>query len=146
MTMIKRNYALSVLCILGLALCGVDRVKGLINNSHVEAAVITVLSGVMAATVSFQHYQFPTLASSTVFPENSSVALSLLDAAGCLVAAQVLAANSIILGRFGWSFSWAFLAAIFALGGGTMTRSIRPVLVQARKNHRRLAMQDAEAQ
>ena len=135
MNMIKQSYVVSVLSTLGLALCGVKGISKLVGgNSNLVVAAITIFSGIIASTVSFQFYQFPNLVSATVFPESSAVALSLTDAVGFFVTAGVLGVNSRLLGNFGWSTSWAFMAAIFAVGGAIMTRSIQPVLIQAKKN------------
>jgi hypothetical protein len=68
------------------------------------------------------------MVSSTVFSENSSVSLSLIDAAGFFVTAQVLGVNTQILSKLGWSASWTFLAMIFAFGGGLMMKGIEPIL------------------
>jgi len=135
MNMIKQSYVVSVLSTLGLALCGIKGISKLVGgNSNLVVAAITIFSGIIASTVSFQFYQFPNLVSATVFPESSAVALSLLDAVGFFVTAGVLGVNSRLLGNFGWFTSWAFMAAIFGVGGAIMTRSIQPVLIQAKKN------------
>mmetsp|Transcript_37455 Transcript_37455/g.91059 ORF Transcript_37455/g.91059 Transcript_37455/m.91059 type:complete len:680 (-) Transcript_37455:126-2165(-) len=134
MKMIRRNYVASLISVLGLAGCAVGSMTNAFSGSSILlATAITVLSGIMAATVSFQFYQFPNLVSSNVFPENSAVSLSLLDAAGFFFTAQILAANSKILGSFGWSASWSFLALIFGLGGTIMSKAIQPVLVGAKQ-------------
>lgn len=135
MNIIKQSYAVSVVSTLGLALCGIKGISKLVGgNSNLVVVAITIFSGIIASTVSFQFYQFPNLVSATVFPESSAVALSLTDAVGFFVTAGVLGVNSRLLGNFGWFTSWAFMAAIFAVGGAIMTRSIQPVLIQAKKN------------
>jgi hypothetical protein len=137
MKMIRQNYLVSLLSILGLACSAVGSMTHVIGGSNkIVAAAITVFSGIMASTVSFQFYLFPNLVSSNVFPESSAVSLSLLDAAGFFFTAQILAANSRILRSFGWSASWSFLAIIFGLGGTIMSRAIQPVLVEAKRKHR----------
>jgi hypothetical protein len=136
MKMVKQNYIVSLLSVLGLAFCGFNSVTKMVNNSSLIAAGIALFSGIMASTVSFQFYQFPNLVSANVFPEHSAVSLSLLDAAGFFMTAQVLAANNHVLTRYGWSGSWTFLAMIFALGGTIMSKGIQPVLLQARRNQR----------
>jgi hypothetical protein len=65
-----------------------------------------------------------------------------LDAAGFFVTAQVLAANNQILGKFGWSASWTFLAMIFGIGGTVMSKAIQPVLLQAQRS----SVSEAESQ
>lgn len=134
MKMIRQNYIVSLVSILGLALCGMSSIGNILGGSKsLLAALITVFAGIMASTVSFQFYQFPNLVSSNVFPDNSAVSLSLLDAAGFFFTAQVLAANSRILGSLGWSASWTFMALIFGIGGIIMTVAIQPVLLQAKR-------------
>mmetsp|Transcript_53760 Transcript_53760/g.60055 ORF Transcript_53760/g.60055 Transcript_53760/m.60055 type:complete len:657 (+) Transcript_53760:187-2157(+) len=139
MNMIKNSYIVSVLSTLGLALCGIHGMSKFIDgNSNLIAAAITLFSGIIASTVSFQFYQFPNLVSATVFPENSAVALSLTDAIGYFVTASILGVNTHLLGNFGWSTAWAFMAVIFGIGGAVMIRAIEPVLIQSQENQRRL--------
>lgn len=138
MKMIRRNYVVSLLSVMGLAACGLSRVTSTISNSSLIVAGVALFSGIMASTVSFQFYQFPNLVSANVFPDNTAVSLSLLDATGFFLTAQVLTANNMILKGMGWSASWTFLAMIFGLGGTIMSKGIEPVLVQAEKNQRKL--------
>jgi len=138
MNMIKNSYVVSVLSTLGLALCGIHGMSKFVGgNSSLIAAAITLFSGIIASTVSFQFYQFPNLVSATVFPENSAVALSLTDAIGYFVTASILGVNTHLLGNFGWSTAWAFMAVIFGIGGAVMIRAIEPVLIQSQENQRR---------
>jgi hypothetical protein len=145
MKMVKQNYMVSLLSVLGLAVCGLGGVGNILNNSIVVAAGIALFSGIMASTVSFQFYQFPNLVSANIFPDSSAVSLSLMDAAGFFVTAQVLAVNNHVLGKLGWSASWTFLAMVFALGGTVMSKAIQPVLLTARKNHKRQKFAEARA-
>jgi hypothetical protein len=142
MKMLKINYKLAFLSIVGLALCGMSS-HGMMSMVKIPNAVlagmITLLSGLTASTVSFQFFQLPNLFCSTMFPENSSVALSLLDAVGFFVTAQVLAVNTNILKKFGWSASWTFVAMFFCMGGTVMVNSIKPVLSKAQENLRKVA-------
>ncbi|MGK3740753.1 MAG: hypothetical protein ACI90V_007603 [Bacillariaceae sp.] len=138
MNMIKKSYVVSIFSTLGLAVCGIKGISRFVGgSSNLVAAAITVFAGIIASTVSFQFYQFPNLVASTVFPENSAVALSLTDAVGFFVTASVLGVNSRLLGNFGWFTAWTFMAAIFGIGGAIMTRAIQPVLIQSQKNQRR---------
>ncbi|KAG7351352.1 major facilitator superfamily transporter [Nitzschia inconspicua] len=138
MKMIRQNYVVAIVSVLGLAVCGLNRVTQTFQiPSGLVAAGIALCSGIMAGTVSFQFYQFPNLVSANVFPDNSAVSLSLLDAAGFFMTAQVLTANNHVLRHFGWSASWTFLAMIFGLGGTVMSKGIQPVLMQARRNQRK---------
>jgi hypothetical protein len=134
MKMVKKNYAISFLSILGLALCGLNGITKVVNNSNIVAAAITLFSGAMASTVSFQFFLFPNMVSANVFPENSAVSLSLIDAAGFFITAQILSVNNRVLGTLGWSASWTFLAIIFGIGGTVMSNAIKPVLEHAKTN------------
>lgn len=136
MSMMKKNYIVSALSVLGLGVCGLNGMMNIVRAPYLMAGAIALLSGISASTVSFQFYQIPNMVSATVFPENSAVSLSLLDAAGFFMTAQVLAANTQILSKFGWSASWTFLALFFAMGGTLMMKSIEPVLLKAQKNNR----------
>ena len=136
MDMIKRSYVVTLLSVLGLAGCGIKGAANLVGgNSNAILALITLFSGMIASTVSFQFYQFPNLVSSTVFPENSAVALSLTDAVGFLVTAGVMGLNSRVLGDFGWCASWGFLAMVFAIASFSMTKAVQPVLIQSMKKN-----------
>jgi len=137
MNMIQNSYIAAGLSTAGLAACGIKGVSNFVGGSSTAiVAAITLFSGIIASAVSFQFYQIPNLVSTTMFPDSSSVALSLTDAIGFLVTAGVMGLNSLVLGAFGWSASWAFMAAIFSLGGISMTRALRPVLVEAARNQR----------
>jgi hypothetical protein len=138
MSMIKRNYVVSVLSTMGLAACGIKGVSNLVGgNVNIVMAAITVFSGIIASAVSFQFYNFANLMSSTMFPEHSSVALSLTDAVGFFTTAGILGINSRLLGKFGWCASWAFMASAFAFGGISMTRAIQPVLAKGTHSQRK---------
>jgi hypothetical protein len=130
MSMLKKNYKLSFVSTLGLAVCGLTKVGVLVANPIAMATAITLLSGVMASTVSFQFYQIPNLVSTTVFSKHFALCLSLIDGLAFFVTAQVLMANKAILGNFGWSASWTFLAMIFGFGGSIMMKAMPPVLNQ----------------
>jgi len=134
MNMVKRSYVAAVLSTIGLAACGIQGVSKLFGGSaNAIIAAITIFSGVIASAVSFQFYQIPNLVSSTMFPNSSSVALSLTDAIGFLVTAGVMGVNTLVLGNFGWSASWSFMVVVFSLGGASMVRALRPVLVENAK-------------
>ena len=90
--------------------------------------------GLMASTVAMQFYNFPNLLSGAMFPKSSSISLSLTDAVGFFATAQMFAMNSWIVGKYGWSASWMFLAAIFGIGGRVMLNAIPTVLHQAERN------------
>lgn len=138
LSMLKKNYKLSVVSTLGLAVCGLTKVGVLASNPIALASAVTLLSGIMASTVAFQFYQIPNLVSKTVFSENFALCLSLIDGLAFFVTAQVLMANKAILGNLGWSASWTFLAMIFGFGGSIMMKAIPPVLNQ---EHEQLAKQ-----
>ncbi len=130
MQMLKTSYKVAVLSTLGLAVCGIKSVSSLFNPKMVMAA-ITVFSGLIATSVSFQFYNIPNLMSSTIFPDSTSVALSLTDAVGFLMTASVMGIASLVLGAFGWSGTWAFMALVFTMGGASMMRAMRPVLKES---------------
>jgi len=130
LNMIRNSYALAFFSTLGLAACGVKSVASMFSANTIMAA-ITLLSGFIATSVSFQFYQLPNLMSTTMFPESSSVALSLTDAVGFLVTAGVMGFSSFVLGAFGWSAAWAFMAMIFSIGGAFMVQAMRPILIES---------------
>ena len=135
LSMLKKNYRLSVWCMLGLAACGLNSTLLLCSKcTSLIAGAIAVLSGIMASTVAVQFYQFPNLLSSAMFPKSSSISLSLTHAVGMFTTAQMFAMNSRVLGRFGWSASWMFLAAIFGAGGKVMMNAIPTGLYQEQRN------------
>ena len=135
MQMLKNTYKVAVLSTLGLAVCGIQSVSSVLNPKMIMAA-ITLFSGLIATSVSFQFYNIPNLMSSTIFPESTSVALSLTDAVGFLVTSCVMGVASLVLGSFGWSGTWAFMALIFTMGGASMMRAMRPVLHESFKKQR----------
>jgi hypothetical protein len=143
LSMLKKNYKLSFVSTLGLAVCGMAKVGVLVANPIVMAGAVTLLSGLMASTVAFQFYQLPNLVSTTVFSEHSAVSLSLIDGLAFFATAQVLMANRAILGNFGWSASWTFLAMIFGLGGSIMMKAMPSVLAknQEQQSQRQLNKQ-----
>ena len=134
LSMLKKNYKLSVVSTLGLAVCGMAKVGALVSSPIALASAVTLLSGIMASTVSFQFYQIPNLVSNTVFGDNFALCLSLIDGLAFFVTAQVLMANKAILGNFGWSASWTFLAMIFGWGGTIMMKAMPPVLNLEQQN------------
>jgi len=137
MTLIKRSYVIAITSTLGLAACGIKGVTKLVGgNANIIVAAIAIFSGLIATSVSFQFYQIPNLVTSTVFPESSSVALSLTDAVAYLVTAGIMGVNKVILGNLGWSASWLFMAVFFSFGGVSMTRAVRPVLIEMTKKIR----------
>jgi hypothetical protein len=130
LSMLKKNYKLSVVSTLGLAVFGMAKVGVVVSNPIAVASAVTLLSGIMASTVAFQFYQIPNLVATTMFSDNFALCLSLIDGLAFFATAQVLMANKAILGNFGWSASWTFLAMIFGLGGSIMMKVIPSVLNQ----------------
>lgn len=131
MKMLNKNYSMAIVSALGLAGCGLNGVMKLIANPIAMAGLVALFGGLLSSTVAFQFYQLPNLVSSTMFEENASVSLSLIDAAGYFATAQVLTANTHVLGNFGWSASWGFLAIIFGVGGLLANRAMGPVLLKS---------------
>jgi hypothetical protein len=131
--MLQRNYRTAFLAMIGLSLCGL---KGLTLGipSMVLAGIISFCACLVASSVSFQFYQLPSIVARTLFSDSAAVSLSMLDSVGFFVTALVLAANRLVLGRFGWSGAWAFLALLFGLGGKLMLQVIPSILQQAAVN------------
>jgi hypothetical protein len=137
-SMLANNYKLSFVSTLGLAVCGMSKVGVLVANPIAMAGAATLLSGLMASTVAFQFYQIPNLVSTTLFSEHSAVSMSLIDGLAFFATAQVLMANKAILGNYGWSASWTFLAMIFGLGGSVMMNAMPSVLAKSEEQQRQL--------
>lgn len=130
MRMLKNNYFRTIASFTGLSICALNVVNGWFKAPLAMAGIISVLSGIASASISFQFSQVPNLVATNMFPENKAVALSLVDAAGFFVTSQVLAANTRVLGNLGWSASWTFITLFLGLGSSLMMKSIRPVLLQ----------------
>jgi hypothetical protein len=143
--MLQRNYRTAFLATIGLALCGVESLT-LGIPSTVLAGIISLCAALVASSVSFQFYQLPSLVTRTLFSDSAAVSLSMLDAVGFFVTAQVLAANRLVLGRFGWSAAWGFLAVLFGLGGKLMLQVIPSILQQAAANKQHLLLLEQEQQ
>ena len=118
---------------IGLALCGF---QGLTIGipSMVLAGIISFCACLVSSSVSFQFYQLPSIVARTLFSDSAAVSTSMIDAVGLFLTAQVLAANRLVLGRFGWSAAWGFLAVLFGLGGKLMLQVIPSILHQAAGN------------
>lgn len=130
MRMLKNNYFRTIASFTGLSICALNVVNGWVKAPLAMAGIISLMSGIAAASISFQFSQVPNLVATNMFPENRAVALSLVDAAGFFVTSQVLAANTRVLGNLGWSASWTFITLFLGLGSSLMMKSIRPVLLQ----------------
>jgi MFS family permease len=138
MKMLKRNYIRAIFSFLGLGACALNVMNGWIQAPYLMAVIISTLSCLAASSISFQLSQVPILVASNMFAENKAVALSLVDAGGFFFTSQIFAANSKILGTFGWSASWTFLAMVLAVGASLMMKYMPPVLVRERQ---RVALQ-----
>jgi hypothetical protein len=143
--MLQRNYRTAFLATIGLALCGL---QGLTMGipSIVLAGIISLCACLVASSVSFQFYQLPSIVARTLFSESATVSLSMLDAVGFFVTAQVLAANRLVLGRFGWSAAWGFLAVLFGLGGKLMLQVMPSILQQAAADKQQLVALEKQKQ
>ena len=130
---IKRNYLLAFLSTLGLALCATPKLAELLGNPTLLAAFATLFAGLVASAIAFPFYQLPTIVSSAIFPNSSAVSLSLLEATAFFSTAPILTANSAILGRYGWTASWTFMAIIFGMGGTLMMSAMPSVLTKAQQ-------------
>ena len=135
MNMIRNNYVGAILSMLALAICGLKGVSNLVGG-NITMGAITFFSGLVAKSVSFQFYQIPNLVTTTLFSESTSVALSFTDAVSFLVTAGVMGVSGLVVGNFGWSAAWAFMALIFSLGATSTTKAVRPVVIKTTKNPR----------
>lgn len=133
MKMLKRNYIRAIVSFFGLALCALNVTNGWIQAPFFMAAAISALSCFAASSISFQFSQVPNLVATNMFAENKAVALSLVDAGGFFFTSQIFAANTKVLGTFGWSASWSFLAIFLAGGASLMMKYMQPVLVRERQ-------------
>lgn len=109
------------------------------QSQNVLAATLAVITAVLSSNLSFQFFQIPAMVATTFFDRNKALCLSLFDAMGFFVSAQVWAATGKIVnseGQHGWSLSWLMLAAMFAAGGKTMMSILPSVL---HKQQQRLA-------
>ena len=78
-----RRYQRATFSAIGLALCA-NRALGAFVGSTFLAVAITLISGVMAYSVAFQFYQFPT-AFGSGFGNDKAVCISFLDGIACLI-------------------------------------------------------------
>lgn len=126
--MLKRAYLSSVLSALGLALTANPLITDLLNPSKAGLALaVSLLSGVMASSLSFQFYQIPQMVAST-FGNDKAVCLSFVDALGFLLSAPIWAATAKIVGTpSGWTKAWVMLASLFGAGGMLMMKTFPEV-------------------
>lgn len=136
MKMLKGNYRLAVGSAVGLAVSGMSSMsRAASSTTNIGmAGIVTLLSGLLASSVSFQFYQIPNLVSNTSFQEaDAPVALSLIDAVGFFATAQLFSVFTMLLSKMGWSASWGFFAVIFGLGSTLMTNALKPVLIESKR-------------
>ena len=136
--MLRRNYLRAIGSFVGLGLCAALTTTAAAAPG-LMAATICALSCLAACSISFQLSQFPVLVATHMFAKHKAVALSLVDAGGLFVTSQIFAANTKVLGMYGWSASWSFLALCLAGGASLMMTYMPPVLMTEKRHQRRRA-------
>jgi len=127
----SRRYRRAAFSAMGLALCA-NRAFGAFLGNTFLAVAITVASGIMASSVAYQFYQFPT-AFGKSFDDDRAVCISFLDGIACLVASPIWSIVSRLvasarLGSHGWSLAWLVIASLFGIGGNIMMRTLSSVI------------------
>jgi hypothetical protein len=100
----------------------------LIASKLVLTGLVSLLSGVMAANIAFQYFQFPAMIAKAKFGNHKPVVISFLDGFGFLLSAPIFAAVGRIVPSSGWSSAWGMLAVLFGSASLLMLASIGPVL------------------
>ena len=92
---------------------------------HGVAVIVALASGAMASSLSFQFYQIPNMVAS-VYGEHQAICVAFLDGIGYTLAAPIwaLVGRIVVDPSLGWSFAWALLAGLFAVGGAGMLYSL----------------------
>jgi len=128
-TFVAKRYGLAALSAVGLALCSNENAISIVGQYGLAGA-ITVFSGLLAAMVGFQFYQFiPKYATS--FGQNKAVYISLTDACAFLLLSPFWSTISGIVAsseQSGWAISWLIMAGFMAMGGAVMTSLLPTVL------------------
>lgn len=128
-TFVAKRYGLAALSAVGLALCSNENAISIVGQYGLAGA-ITVFSGLLAAMVGFQFYQFiPKYATS--FGQNKAVYISLTDACAFLLLSPFWSTISGIVAsseQSGWAISWLIIAGFMAMGGAVMTSLLPTVL------------------
>jgi len=133
---ISRRYHRAALSAIGLALCANQSI-GTFFSSAAHVIAIAFLSGMMAYSVAFQFYQFPTAFANT-FDDDRAVCISFMDGIACLVMAPIwslvsMLAASAQIGSHGWSVAWLIIASLFGIGGNVMMRNLSSVIPSINK-------------
>ena len=97
------------------------------SNTLILTTAVVLLSAAMASTVSFQYFQLPCLIAQK-YPNDKAVCISFLDGMGFLLSIPIFTALGLIVPEHGWYAGWGFLAALFAISGTFLVRSIPPIL------------------
>jgi len=123
-----KRYSGGVLSAVSLAICA-NGSFGALLGQYGLAAAITIASGLLAASVGFQFYQFPAKYATT-FGNDKAVFISLCDAFGFLMLAPFWFTISGIVGSNaqGWSTAWLVVASFLAVGGSIMVNSLATVM------------------
>lgn len=124
---LAKRYRWSVAATLGLTAMAATG-GGIFKGSKVATvAVVAMLSGIMAANVAFQYFQFPSMIAKE-YGKHKAVCISFLDGFGFLLSVPIFAATAEMVPRLGWSSTWGMLAVLFAAASALMLHAIDPVL------------------
>lgn len=129
--MLKRRYFGGGVASLLLAISANHGVISMLHNPHLLAFILVCASGFMASCLAFQFYQLPNIIANAFFTHNA-VALSLLDGVAFLTVAPIWAILGRLVRQFqthGWSLAWAFVAALYAVGG-IMCVKVMPTILE----------------
>jgi len=131
---VAKRFVFAVISAIGLAVCANANIIGLageygLMGQYGLAGSITILSGLLAASVGFQFYQFPPKFSTTFGP-NKAVYISLTDALGFLLLSPFWSSMSSIVASNGngWTISWLIVASFLALGGAITVNWLPTIL------------------
>ena len=132
---IANRYKMAVYFNLCLALCAH---KHLVENlsSISLTVIISLASGMVAASISYQLYQFPALFGNS-FGKDKAICISFMDGIGFLIGSPIWSVMSSIasnedLNPHGWMLAWIMITAWLVLGGVLMMKAL-PTVMQWKK-------------
>lgn len=124
---VTRRYIGAVLSALALAVVAHPAVSSLVDSKFVMAGILTTLSAIMTSCMACQFFQVPSWVAQT-FGEKKAVCISWIDATAFFINAPVWALVGRLVETQGWSVAFIMIAALFGLGGMSMTRAMSQVL------------------
>ena len=136
---VRKWYTAAVASAFGLGILSIKAVSTrFLASPYLVAGVLSALSASMAAFLSFQFYQVPSLIA-TKFGDNKAVCLSFFDGMGFFISAPIWAVSSNLIdsGAYGWSLQWSLLGSMFAVGAGLMLDLFPRVIAPSPKDGRR---------